>query len=80
MNQTLTEHHIAQCITKLSMLDNLEIYQLYSFIMYFVKINSIYFSHGRQYKIAPTTIEHCIAELNQTPQQMNQALTKHNIA
>ena len=74
MNQTLTEHHIAQCITyykirqltKPSMLDNLEIYQLYLFLMYFVKKNSIYFSHGRQYKIAPRRNEHHIAELKQT--------------
>ena len=47
------------------MLNNLEIYQLYLFLMHLVQPNSIYSSHGIQKQNAPTTIEHRIAELNQ---------------
>ena len=74
MNQTLNEHHIAQynilliedhTVTKPSMLNNLEIYKLYLFLMYLVQPNLIYSSHSIQLQNAATTIEHRIAELNQ---------------
>ena len=49
-----------------------------------MQLNSIYSWHGIDKQNAATSIEHCIAELNQavnyTPQQMNQTLTEHHIA
>ena len=69
MNQTLSEHHIAQysilLIEDQTVNQTKHAWQLGNIAIVFVShvflmINSIYFSHGRQYKIAPWRIEHHI--------------------
>ena len=75
MNQMLTEHHIAQCITYLkikqltkpSMLDNLEILQLYLFLICFVKKKNQFISNMEDNtKLQPEELNITFAELNQT--------------
>ena len=71
MNQTLTQHHIC---TMYKILEDQTVdqtkhaWQLGNIAIVFVshvfcKENSIYFSHGRQYRIAAWRIEHHICRI-----------------